>query len=370
MRRSVHLATTHRAGDVRIFQKECRTLRQYGYEVHFIVPHPKDERIDGIEIKGVPIPRSGKERMTRTTWAVYRRAFEEPADAVFHLHDSDLVGIGLLLKQRGRTVIYDAHEDTPKQMYYQHWLPRPLRPLAALGYGGLERLAGRSFDAIIAAEPENARRFPPAKTTLVRNFPIVDELIPETELPYAERPPLVSYVGNVTLVRGLREMMAAVARVERPPAVRLALGGGFNPSALADEVEAFPGADRTDVLGYLARPDVRDLLGRSRVGIVVLHPVRKYREAYPTKLFEYMAAGVPVISSDFPVWRAFVEEAECGLVVDPLDVDAIAGAIQWLLDHPAEAEAMGERGRQAVRERYAWRGEAEQLLECYRRLPS
>jgi glycosyltransferase involved in cell wall biosynthesis len=63
-----------------------------------------------------------------------------------------------------------------------------------------------------------------------------------------------------------------------------------------------------------------------------------------------------------------VEEAQCGLLVDPLNPKAIAEAIQWLLEHPAEAEGMGERGQKAVRERYKWDMEAKNLLTLYETL--
>ena len=156
--RIVHLTTTHRATDPRIFQKECRSLARAGYEVVYVVPHDRDEVVDGVQIRAVPPPASGKERLIRTTQAVYRRALDEGPDAVYHLHDAELLGIGLVLKARGRTVVYDAHEDTPKQVRYQHWIPAWLRPAVALGFWAVERLAGRVFDGIITAEPLNARR--------------------------------------------------------------------------------------------------------------------------------------------------------------------------------------------------------------------
>lgn len=364
-KRIVHCATTHRASDPRIFQKECRTLAAAGYEVVYVVPHDRDEVVEGVQIRAVPRPKNGRERMTTTVRDVYRQALAEGPEAVCHLHDSDLLPAGFALKLAGRRVVYDAHEDTPKQMRYQHWIPRPLRQVAGAAAAVLEQAAGRWFDGIIAAEPENARRFPPARTTLVRNYPIVDELLADDALPYAERPPLAVYVGSITRVRGVGEMMEAVQRLPEELGAELVLGGPFHPANLEGEVRGAPGVR---VAGYLSRPEVAYWLGQARVGLVVLYPVRKYVESYPTKLFEYMAAGVPVIASDFPVWREIVDEAGCGITVDPHDVDALAGAMRWLFDHPDEAAAMGQRGRDAVRQRFSWAREAEELLAFYERL--
>lgn len=359
--KSVHCATTHRAGDPRIFRKEACTLARAGYEVVYVVPHERDEVVDGVRIRAVPVPRNGRERLTRTVWQVARRAWAEGPGAVVHLHDSDLLPVGFALKAAGRRVVYDAHEDTPLQMGYQHWIPRPWRPLAAAGFAALEVAAGRVFDGVIAAEPDNAARF--REALLIRNYPIPEELEAPDALPYAARPPVVLYVGTLTRVRGLAEMVRAVQALPAELGVELVLGGSFHPVSLRAEVEGVP---RVRIAGYLDRPAVAHWLGRARVGLVVLHPTPKYVAAYPTKLFEYMAAGVPVVASDFPSWRAIVEGERCGLVVDPLDVDAIAGAIRWLLAHPEEAEAMGRRGREAVRARYAWEGEGRRLVAFYR----
>ncbi|MCY4211547.1 MAG: glycosyltransferase, partial [Gammaproteobacteria bacterium] len=107
-----------------------------------------------------------------------------------------------------------------------------------------------------------------------------------------------------------------------------------------------------------------------RAGLVLYHPTPGILNAYPTKMFEYMSVGLPVIASDFPAWRHIVDRAECGLLVNPLEPSAIADAMLWLLNNPQEAERMGRRARKAAEEFYSWEREGDKLIRLYKKLLS
>ncbi len=150
--------------------------------------------------------------------------------------------------------------------------------------------------------------------------------------------------------------------------VRLQLAGKFQPVSLRAEMEAQAGWQRVEYTGWANRGRVSEILNSVRAGLVVLHPIPNYLNAYPTKIFEYMSVGLPVVASNFPVWRSIVDKARCGLLVDPLDPSAIAEAIQWILDNPDEAELMGQRGREATETSYNWKTEEEKLVGLYKKL--
>ncbi|HEX8298479.1 MAG TPA: glycosyltransferase family 4 protein [Rubricoccaceae bacterium] len=361
----LHLAAAHAATDPRIAEKECRALAEAGHDVAFVVPHDRDESLGGVRILGVPRPRSGKERMVHTTRAVVRRALAEARgrETVFHVHEADLLPFVLPLAARGRRVVYDAHEDTPRQTFHQAWIPRPARLPVAAAYSALETLAGRLCTGIVAATPTIADRYPARKTTLVRNFPVLTDA---PDPPFASREALVAYVGAVTAARGADEMVRAAALL--PDGARLAVAGTPFPASLPERLAGLPGFERTSLLGPLARPAIADLLARARVGLVALHATPQYRDAYPTKLFEYMAAGLPVVATDVPLWRSVVEGAGCGLLVNPLDPTAIAGACTRLLTDDVLAARMGAAGREAALARFSWRGEGERLVRFYEAL--
>ena len=162
-------------------------------------------------------------------------------------------------------------------------------------------------------------------------------------------------------------MLQAMAMLPENLGARLILAGNFMPPELEKEVSQLAGWDRVEFVGWQSREGVARLLARARAGLTLFHPCPHHLISYPNKLFEYMSAGVPVIASDFPHFRAIVEGEGCGVLVDPLNPKAISRAIRWLLEYP-EAEDMGKRGRQAVHRKYNWALEAQKLRVFYQKL--
>ena len=368
---NIHFTTVHPRGDTRIRVKETASLVE-GLEadVSLLVQDGKGPECD--EVSGVTIedtgspPRGRARRMVVGAWRMYR-AVRLARPHVAHFHDPELIPVGLALKASGIKVVYDVHEDVPRQILGKHWISPWLRRPVAWAAEAFESLAGRVFDGVVAATPTIAQRFPNHKTVTVQNFPILAELVAPDPVPYAQRPLHFAYVGGITGIRGSREMVEATGCVGEA-ACRLQLAGGFSPATHGDELAGLPGWQRIEFHGWASRPEVATILGNVRAGLVVLHPTKNYPDAYPVKMFEYMAAGLPVIASDFPLWREIVDGAGCGLLVDPQDPAAIAEAMEWLLAHPEKAEAMGQRGREAVERQYNWDPEAEKLLALYERL--
>jgi len=337
--------------DTRIFHKEANSLARAGYDVTLIAQHGKEEIVDGIRIIPLPKPKNRFERMTRTVWQAYRRAHKIDAD-VYHFHDPELIPIGLLLKLQGRRVIYDVHEDVPRQILSKKYIPRYLRHTIACALEKIENFATKQFDAIITATPFIRDRFIRSGCCAidVNNFPILSEwYILDIDWSLKER--AVCYSGCIADIRGIFEMIEAIDKTNN---VNLLITGWFSPANLKNQLVAISAWANVVDLGQLNQREVAQILYKSMAGLVLLHPIINYLDALPVKMFEYIAAGIPVIASNFPLWKEIVEGAKCGICVDPLNSEEIAVAIRWIIEHPSEAEQMGKNGRRAVEERYNW----------------
>lgn len=348
-----HLSSVHSRYDIRIFRKECVSLAKAECIVYFVVADGRgDETKDGVHIVDAGSkPASRLRRMLSTVGLVFSKAISTNAD-IFHLHDPELLPLVPSLMERGK-VIYDAHEDLPRQILGKHWIPKALRRAVSFLSEKVENHYAGKATGIVAATPFIAERFRKINNSVVNinNFPLMEEFV------YIERGPsggkLACYIGGISSGRGIYEMVQAMGLVEG----KLLLAGDFASPTEREKIQRLPGWKNVIELGFCNREKVKEILASTKVGLVLFHPLPNHTQAQPNKLFEYMAAGLPVITSDFPLWREIVDTVHCGKCVNPLDSQQIADAISWMLDNPEEAKRMGESGRRAVNDRFNWENE-------------
>ena len=266
------LTTVHPPFDTRIFHKQAKTLVREGYDVTLIAQWSKDEIVDGVKIVALHTPRNRLTRVFGLSWRAFRLALHQKAD-IYHFHDPELLLTGVLLKlfTRGR-VIYDVHEDLPKQILNKQWIPLFLRRITAGCAKLTEMVCSRLVDRIVVATPAIARRFLKSRTVLVQNFPKMGELVGDKTTAYKKRPHVAVYVGGISRIRGLEEMVRAVGLLPDKAGVRLVLAGSFSPPELENDVQQLTGWKRVDYLGWQSREGVKKLLSEARVGLVLFHP--------------------------------------------------------------------------------------------------
>lgn len=358
-----HLTSAHPRYDTRIFFKQCGSLAAHGYDVTLVVADGKgDDHQQGVRICDVGSSNGRLNRMLKTTRLILRKAVSLDSD-VYHLHDPELLPVGLKLKRLGKAVIFDSHEDLPAQILTKPYLGPVSLSLLSKAAAIYERRICRQFDGVVGATPHIRDKFLAInpRTIDVNNFPILGEL--ESAIPWRAKHPEVCYVGNISAVRGIRALVQANSYTRS--GARMNLVGHFAEPAIEREVKTYQGWERVNQLGHLDRAGVRDVLSRSMAGLVTLLPIPSYLDSLPVKMFEYMAAGIPVIGSNFRQWRDIIEKGNCGVCVDPCDPRAIAEAIDQLVMNPELARRMGENGRRLVVEQYNWKTEAIKLFGLY-----
>ena len=357
------LTSVHYRHDTRIYYKISASLAAAGHDTTLVVADGQgDEESNGIRIRDVGGFASRLTRIIGAPARILEQALRLDAD-IYHLHDPELLPAGFELSKRGKRVVFDSHEDIPRQMVGKPYLNEfALRAISSL-YSSYEAQVYPQLSGIIAATPfirDRLSRFNP-NTMDINNYPLLGEL--ESELPWTDKRREVCYVGGIGRNRGIEEVCEAM--ISQKSGARLNLCGRFSEYEVEHAMKSGDGWKMVNEFGFVDRARLREVLARSVAGIVTFHPMPNHIDSQPNKMFEYMSAGIPVIASDFPLWRDIVEGEQCGLLVNPLDPQAIADAIDELITNSDRAQRMGANGRCAVITKYCWKNEEKKLLAFY-----
>lgn len=361
-----HLSSAHHDMDVRIFHKECSTLANLGtensidFDVHLVLNGVEERVVNNVTIHSVA-PCTGRlKRMWKTVNEVYKKAKEIDAD-VYHLHDPELLRVALRLKRAGKKVIYDAHEDLPRQILGKDYLK--FKKTTSRVVEWYENRVAKRLDAVITATPFIRDRFLKIhpNTIDINNFPLMSEVDMSDEV--YEKQNKICFIGGISRIRGIAELVKSLEFAD----VQCAIAGKF-PDDFKEELMQEKGWENVDELGFIDRPTSLKVKSESLAGVVTFLPMPNHINAQPNKIFEYMAAGIPVIGSNFQLWKEIIENNSCGICVDPTMPSEIAKAIEFIQKNPEKAKEMGERGRKKVIDTYNWETEGKKLISVYNNL--
>ena len=365
MTKVCHMTSAHAPEDVRIFHKECVSLAKAGYDVCLVERGESYEK-NGVHIVGVGQPSGGRlSRMTTFAKKVYEAALAINAD-IYHFHDPELLPYGLRLKKKGKKVIFDSHERYTEQFRSKPYLPRWASLCLAKAYGTYEASVLWHLDAVIfpcTMGGKNPFEGLCKRAAIISNAAILGEFFDRYDPAQPRRKRSVCYVGGLTESRGITNDIRAANQA----GAALVLAGTFTSAAYEEQLRSMPEFSCVDYRGQLGREDVSALLAESEVGLCTLLDRGQYLkiDTFGIKVYEYLSMGLPVILSNSPFNRKMIEAYHFGICVDPENVDEIAAAVRYLLDHPDEARQMGENGRRAVREEFNWGVEEKKLLALY-----
>lgn len=361
------MTSVHQAEELRIFRKECVSLAKAGFDVYLVERGESAEKM-GVHIVGVgEMPEKIFLRITIGARKIYKKALELDCD-IYHFHDPELLPYGLKLKKKGKKVIFDSHENTVGQILEKKWIPQIVRGPISFVYKIYQKYICRHLDAVVYVTPDLSACFEVinSKTVMITNYPILQPM----PLNLVKEDRRICFIGGIDERWCHDKIIKALENIEDCEYVMC----GLDRDDYIDKLNKLPAWNKVSYKGYLPQDEVYKILASSAVGLAVstnhANMCNKKGTLGLVKIFEEMMCGLPVVCSNFTLWRDFVEHWQCGICVDPENVDEISSAIKYLLDNPDEAKRMGENGRRAVEKEFNWQSEEKKLLELYDDLSS
>ncbi len=365
------VTTVHHAYDGRIYHKQCKSLKKAGYKVTLLAPKP-DKRIENDGINLVPIEKPKQEwKRFLHTFSVFKLAKQTNAD-LYHFHDPELLPVGVLLRLFTRKpVIFDVHEHYPNAImskkYLKKWLKNPVR----IAYEIVEKISIPMLSGVIYTTEEVGERYKNYISCKIENYPL-PEMFPTTGRANKKDEYLL-YLGGITAIRGIEELIDGFAHAAKlKPEAKLLFVGSFESNSfkekIYEKIKMLGLKDKIEFKGKVPYQEIEKYLSEATIGIIPYLPVPNHLVCLPNKLFEYMAAGVAVIASDFPHYRKVVESSNSGLLINPERPQSISKAMLLLLDNSSLVKEMGENGKNAFLDTYNWKSEEEKLFSFYQKL--
>lgn len=362
--------TSKVASDVRVFEKECTSLVKAGYEVYLVSPNANDEIKNGVNIIGVPYKKEGFfNRAFTLPKLLYKKALTIDAD-IYHFNDPASLPYGAKLKVKGKKVIFDSFEDHPTLFFEKKSLPYFVRNIISKIYTVFEFYYCKKFDGLILCYHWTQDRLSKAcgNNQLVFNFPILKEektVIREDVIGTS-----ICYAGLFSRMWYIENILTALIQLD---GVQFNLAGNPADGSYLSSLKSNEGWRKVNYLGQIEHREVNDkVYSNSTIAMALLDyiPLCKGNvgNLSNNKLFEYMKAGLPVICTDFILWKEVVEKNNCGICINPQNINEIIAAIKYLSDNPDIAKKMGENGRDIVLKKYNWQCEEKKLLEVYQSL--
>lgn len=360
-----HMTTVHKRYDGRILMKECLSLKEHGLDV-FLLVNDKDsnEVYKGVKIVSTGfVPANRLDRIINSSKKMYEKAMEIDAD-IYHFHDPELIMVANRLKSNNKIIIFDSHEDVPSDIADKPWIPKLIRGFISYIYAYYEKKSVKKYDAIISVTPHIVERFKRFHTNvhMITNYPIIFS----TDFLRKKKPNNnICFAGAVNETWNHEIIIEAIKDLDDVSYIL----AGPTTEAYLNKLRSLEVWGKVEYLGTIPKDEVvNKIYNNSSIGMVLNYSkqlVVGKGTLGNNKFFEYMLNKIPIICSDYDLWKAIVENNECGIAVNPNNVGEIKEAIKYLLDNPEIAFKMGENGYEAIMREYNWGNQAIVLKSLY-----
>jgi len=355
------ITTTHDRFDGRIFHRQAITLNNAGYRITFLVPGSFNGIEKGIRIISFPLIKNKYKRLISNI-RIVRTALKLKAD-IYHFHDPDFLLYGLVLKWISKqVVIFDVHEDFSLVLLEREWIPKWLRKIYSAVYRFTEKFASKVFDGIITATDHIQTLFPKEESIIVHNYP-------ENKNKSLKRkniiPNSLVYIGGLNPIRGIEEMLKAVVISRDKLPIKIHTYGQFTDMDYKKRIMSDFKHDYIHFHDVLPMNVMHQKASQYSAGIICYLPLPNHIESMPNKIFEYMMLGLPIIGSNFPLWKKLINDNKCGITCDPTSPQKIADAILTLFSDATEIENKAQTSIELFNKCFTWTNEKQILLNFY-----
>uniref|UniRef100_A0A7C5V0W0 Glycosyltransferase n=1 Tax=Caldicellulosiruptor owensensis TaxID=55205 RepID=A0A7C5V0W0_9FIRM len=363
MKKVLVLSSAHPWDDERVFNKITKSLSKKYETALCAVADKQFFEVDQIKIFGLPkLPRSKRYK----NYLKIIKIVKEFKPDIIHFHDPDLLILSLyfkfLLKKK---VIYDIHEDYQLAFKDRRYFPEPFSTMFSIFFNFVEKNISKLLDGVVTVTEDIYTKFNCKNKEVIKNYPVIDTFPEEKNAPLDGTLNLI-YIGSVSQSRGITNLILAVKSLHELD-IRLDIVGPAENQKYFEEIKKYEDK-KIKIWGRAPKKDIPGILKNAHVGFVTLLPLSRYKTSLPLKLFEYMAAKVAVVASNFELWRRIVEEADCGVLVDPTDIQSICQAILFFYNNRDQVIKKGLNGYKAFMEKYNWEKEEKKLFQFYERI--
>ena len=361
-----HITTVHtNRYDDRIFEKECVSLAAAGYDTYLIVNDPfPNETKSGVNIISLHcIIRNRIDRIIRASNKALRKAVEIDAE-IYHIHDPELLRIGVKLQRKGKKVIFDSHEFTAEQILDKKYLPTRVRKIIAKLYRHYECKCLNQLSGLIVPclfEGKDYFSYIDIPKIIVDNYPVMEKY-KDYFCNIEEREDSVCYIGSISEARGAIQMVRAAKLAGR----KLVLIGSMDDE-IRTQIESMSEFSNVECTGEMPHEEAMRIASKSKVGLALLHNTGQYAKIdnLPVKLYEYMMMGVPTVISNFPYYMKVLNKYHFGMAVDPMNEEEIAASINKIASDVELQRKMSDEGMRAIITEMNWEKESRKLIEFY-----
>jgi glycosyltransferase involved in cell wall biosynthesis len=368
--RICHLSSVHLAYDTRIYYRLCKSLTSQ-YEVYLLACDGQKDKFDEDDVNFIPYPRY-KNRIFRvfTSWILVLIKALKINAKLYHIHDPELIPTALFLRLIGKKVIFDIHENVAEDIFDKEWIKFPR--LYYNFFAFYEWFVVRTCYIFLAEKSYEKRYAKIAKRySVVYNY--CDLKFFEKFKSEERDPKKLFYCGILFENRGVLQIAEAIHLLEKEKGMKVEFHCvGELYYELRIKLESLPYYETIkDRLFFYGRKKLGEAyeIGRNcGIGMSIIHRMSNSVESYPTKLFEYMACGMPSIVSNFPLYESIVKKEGCGLSVNPKSGKEISEAVFTLNSDVDLYRKMSKNGSDVVEKSFNWETEKKKVLKVYKEL--